>query len=43
MIDLENHCETIVLSAKQLITEFDCGNADLNEFFNNDAIHYKNL
>jgi GNAT superfamily N-acetyltransferase len=42
MIDLNNDCEFIVLSDEQLITDFDCGNADLNEFFNRDAVHFKN-
>ena len=29
-----------VLSEKQIITDFDCGNEDLNDFFNQDAIEY---
>ena len=40
MFDLESDCEMLVLSEKQVITSFDCGNADLNEFFNRDAIEY---
>ena len=31
----------LVLSDEQQITNFDCGNDDLNDFFNNDAIEYK--
>jgi len=34
-------CEMLVLSNKQIISGFDCGNADLNEFFNYDALEYK--
>jgi len=41
MIDLERDCELFVLSEEQVITDFDCGNADLNDFFNRDAIEYK--
>jgi hypothetical protein len=42
MVDLTKHCKATILSAEKLITDFDCGDADLNEFFNNDALHYKN-
>jgi len=42
MIDLLTDCEPVVLSPEQLITNFDCGDGDLNDFFNNDAIHYRN-
>ena len=41
MIDLENDCEMVVLNEKQLILDFDCGNADLNDFFNHEALQYK--
>ena len=41
MIDLERDCELVVLSEEQVIADFDCGNADLNDFFNRDAIEYK--
>ena len=41
MIDLRRDCDMIVLSKEQLISGFDCGNADLNEFFNQDALQYK--
>jgi len=40
-IDLEKDCERLVLSEKQLITNFDCGDKDLNDFFNHDALQYK--
>jgi hypothetical protein len=33
MIDLEEDCELIFLSESNSITNFDCGNADLNYFF----------
>jgi len=41
MIDLERDCDMIVLSEEHFISGFDCGNADLNDFFNRDAILYK--
>ena len=41
MIDLITDCEMQVLSEEQCMTDFDCGNADLNDFFNRDAILYK--
>ena len=41
MIDLERDCEMFVLSEEQDILGFDCGNADLNDFFNHDALQYK--
>ena len=31
----------LVLSEEQVILDFDCGNADLNDFFNRDAFEYK--
>jgi len=34
VIHLARDCEKLALSEKQPITDFDCGNADLNEFFN---------
>jgi len=34
MIDLERDCEMIVLSEERIISDFNCGNADLNDFFN---------
>ena len=41
MISLKKDCEMIVLSEDNIISEFDCGNADLNDFFNHDALQYK--
>jgi len=41
MIDLITDCEMQLLSEEQCMTDFDCGNADLNDFFNRDAILYK--
>jgi len=40
-MNLARDCEKFALSKEQLITDFDCGNADLNDFFNHDAIRYK--
>ena len=41
MIDLDRDCEIVILSEKNVISDFDCGNADLNDFFNHDALAYK--
>ena len=41
MVNLKKDCEMVVLSEEQVISDFDCGNADLNDFFNRDAILYK--
>ena len=41
VVDLERDCERLVLSKENLITDFDCGNSNLNDFFNRDAIEYK--
>ena len=41
MLNLKNDCEMIVLSEEELISDFDCGDADLNDFFNRDALNYK--
>jgi len=40
MLRLRNDCEIVVLSEEHLISDFDCGNVDLNDFFNRDAIEY---
>ncbi|GHT15145.1 N-acetyltransferase [Bacteroidia bacterium] len=40
MISLDT-CVQIALSAENRILGFDCGNDDLNEFFNEDAIKYQ--
>jgi GNAT superfamily N-acetyltransferase len=41
MIDLIDDCEMVVLSEGHIISGFDCGNVDLNDFFNHDALEYK--
>ena len=41
VINLLIDCEKLALSEKYPITDFDCGNTDLNEFFNHDALQYK--
>jgi GNAT superfamily N-acetyltransferase len=41
MFDLKSDCEMVVLSEEHIISGFDCGNADLNDFFNHDALDYK--
>jgi len=42
MVDLIHDCEMLILSEDHRnISDFDCGNADLNEFFNHDALEYK--
>ena len=41
MVNLKKDCEMIVLSEGQLISNFDCGDEDLNDFFNCEALQYK--
>jgi len=41
MIDFEKDCEMLLLSEEQGISNFDCGNSDLNDFFNHDALAYQ--
>jgi ribosomal protein S18 acetylase RimI-like enzyme len=41
VIDLKKDCERFILSEKHLISDFDCGNEDLNDFFKHEAILYK--
>jgi ribosomal protein S18 acetylase RimI-like enzyme len=41
MFDLQNECEFIPLSPNTLLVDFDCGDADINDFFNIDAIKYQ--
>jgi GNAT superfamily N-acetyltransferase len=41
MIDLERDCTIHTLSEDDCISDFDCGDADLNDFFNHDALNYK--
>jgi ribosomal protein S18 acetylase RimI-like enzyme len=40
-MNLQENCEPVALSPEQLINDFDCGNDDLNDFFNHDAIQYQ--
>ncbi|GHU80585.1 N-acetyltransferase [Bacteroidia bacterium] len=42
MINLTRDCEFIELSHENLIHNFDCGDSDLNDFFNHDAILFQN-
>ena len=42
IINLTKDCEQIELSQFDLITNFDCGDQDLNDFFNHTAILYQN-
>jgi len=35
-----NDCERLILKEGQVITDFDCGNVDLNDFFNHDAFAF---
>ena len=41
MVNLKQDCEQFVLTDEHIISDFDCGNDDLNEFFNRDALDYK--
>ncbi|MDR0811471.1 MAG: N-acetyltransferase [Paludibacter sp.] len=41
MLDLQKDCELIELSQSDIIENFNCGDADLNDFFNIDAILYQ--
>jgi len=41
MFDLQTECDFTLLSSDNTFTDFDCGDADLNEFFNVDAIKYQ--
>jgi GNAT superfamily N-acetyltransferase len=40
VIDLKNDCERLFLSEENVISDFDCGDDDLNEFFNHEALLY---
>jgi GNAT superfamily N-acetyltransferase len=42
MMHLLSVCEPIKLSHENLIRNFDCGDSDLNDFFNHDAILFQN-
>ena len=41
MVNLIQDCERLILSGEEVITSFDCGDRDLNDFFNGDALEYK--
>jgi ribosomal protein S18 acetylase RimI-like enzyme len=41
MLNLRNECEFMLLSSAEQLAGFDCGDDDLNEFFNIDAIKYQ--
>jgi hypothetical protein len=41
MLDLRNECNFVALSQDELLMNFDCGDDDLNDFFNIDAIKYQ--
>jgi len=41
MLSLDKDCEIVLLSDEHRISNFDCGNEDLNEFFNCDTLKYK--
>ena len=41
MFDLERDCELFTVSEKQIISDFDCGNEELNDFFNNKSLPFK--
>jgi len=40
-VDLTKDCERIELSQTDLIYNFDCGDQDLNDFFNSEALLYQ--
>ena len=42
MINLIDDCEKMEISHSDLIYNFDCGDQDLNDFFNRDALLYQN-
>ena len=41
MIDLITDCTLFTVSEEQLISDFDCGNTELNDFFNNKSLPFK--
>ena len=41
VIDLRCDCELIYLTEETAIADFDCGDADLNDFFNREALLYQ--
>jgi len=41
-MNIANDCHFLDLSSDNLIVDFDCGDKDLNDFFNIDALNYQN-
>ena len=41
MIKLMTDCQLFTVSEKELILDFDCADEELNDFFNNKALHFK--
>ena len=42
LTDLRTDCRIVELTNERKITDFDCDDDDLNDFFNHDAINYQN-
>ena len=40
-LNLQKDCELFTVSESQLISDFDCGNDELNDFFNNKSLPFK--
>jgi len=41
MIDLVKDCKLLTVSEENIISDFDCGNEELNDFFNHKALLFK--
>ncbi|MDR1098732.1 MAG: N-acetyltransferase [Tannerella sp.] len=41
MINLQTYCKFFIVSQDCLISDFDCGNEELNDFFNHKALSFK--
>ena len=41
MLNLKLHCQPFIVSEKDLISGFDCGDEELNDFFNNKSLLFK--
>ena len=41
MIKLNQHCKFFIVSERELISDFDCGDEELNDFFINKALPFK--
>jgi GNAT superfamily N-acetyltransferase len=41
VVDLREDCDTLFIKAEQVIADFDCGDTDLNDFFNHEAFLYR--